>query len=114
MRDVASSIDLVAGVRDERDEPQASEVTSDPVAEALGAATLRRRVAVTAVVVSVAPTWRPIGYVDVVVDDGTGQLCCRFFGRPAIRGLERGSRVRVTGRVTLHLGKVCVLSLIHI
>jgi hypothetical protein len=50
----------------------------------------------------------PIRYVDVLVDDGTGALRCRFFGRQSIGGLKPGQWLGDIVRVMLHLGRECV------
>jgi hypothetical protein len=80
----------------------------NPVAGEIKRALRRRRVDVVATVRSIEPVERPIRYVDVIVDDGTARLCCRFFGHRSIPGIEPGRHVRVAGRVTLHLGRECV------
>jgi hypothetical protein len=106
--DLFSPVDLVTSVFGVGDVPVHIGDDDDPVADEIKRATWRRRVDVVANVRSVEPVERPIRYVDVVVDDGTARLCCRFFGRRSIPGLEPGRRVRVAGRVTLHLGRECV------
>jgi len=88
-------------------EPRAR-AEDDPVVETIGAAALRDRVEVTASITSVEACRHPIRYVDVIVEDGTGELRCRFLGRHSIGGLEKGRWLRITGRVMLHLGRVCL------
>ena len=73
-------------------------------------ARLRSWCDVTASIVAVIAEERPIRLLDVVVDDGTGRLCCRFFGRTSIPGISCGCRLRVTGRMALHIGRQCLLN----
>jgi len=109
VRDELTSIDAMAWLFDEVGRPtQPRARAEDDVVETIGAAALRDRVDVAASITSFEPCLQPIRYVDVIVDDGTGELRCRFFGRHSIGGFEVGQRVRVTGRVMLHLGCVCV------
>jgi hypothetical protein len=107
VRDVHAPIDFVASPFGPDDESGPS-ADSDPVVDELKAATLRSRVDVAARIVSLTANERPIRYVDVVVDDGTGRLRCRFFGRAMVGGFEKGRGLRVSGRITLHLGCECV------
>jgi hypothetical protein len=80
----------------------------DPVALEVRDVTLRQRVDVSASIVTLEPIVCPIRHLDVIIDDGTGRLRCRFFGRLAIPGVSLGRRLHVEGRVTSHLGRACV------
>jgi hypothetical protein len=108
VHDAPTPIELMAAAFGAYDEPEDTGVVDDPVEDQIKTATLRGRVDVTGRIVAIEPTERPIRFVDVVVDDGTGRLRCRFFGRAMIGGFELGREARVVGRLTLHLGRECV------
>ena len=64
---------------------------------AIGAVVLRRRSTVRGQIISVAHFERPWVCTDAVLDDGTGTLVLRFFGRAGVAGLVTGSRVVAQG-----------------
>jgi OB-fold nucleic acid binding domain len=98
----------MAAVFGEHDESPRSDDMVDPIENEIKAATLRSRLDVVGRIVSIDRTVRPIRFLDVLVDDGTGQLRCRFFARDAIPGITEGGWVRIRGRLTLHLGRDCI------
>jgi hypothetical protein len=64
---------------------------------AIGAVVLRKRNTVCGQVVSVAHFERPWVHIDAVLDDGSGTLVLRFFGRDGVAGLVTGSRIVARG-----------------
>ncbi len=64
---------------------------------AIGAVVLRKRNTVRGQVVSLTAFERPWVRTDAVLDDGTGTLVLRFFGRPGVAGLVTGSRIVAQG-----------------
>jgi hypothetical protein len=64
---------------------------------AIAAVVLRKRNTVRGEIISVAHYERPWVRTDAVLDDGTGTLVLRFFGRAAVPGLVTGSRVKAQG-----------------
>ena len=88
-------------------------VPREAPARTIAAGRLRDDCDVVAVVVSIEATAHPIRLVDVVVDDGTATLCCRFFGRCEIPGVELGRWLRVAGVITLHVGRACLLNPVY-
>jgi hypothetical protein len=76
-------------------------------------ASVRVRCNVVGAVVALEVATRPVTFLDVVVDDGTGLLCCRFFGRQAIAGVDVGRRIRVEGRVVRNIGRECLLNPVY-
>ncbi|HEY8081329.1 MAG TPA: hypothetical protein VIE15_04495 [Acidimicrobiales bacterium] len=71
---------------------------------------LRTRCDLVATVVALERSAAPVVYLDVLVDDGTGTLSCRFFGRPSILGVAVGTRLHVQGRLTRPIGRECLLN----
>jgi hypothetical protein len=66
-------------------------------AAAIEAVVLRKRNTVRGQIISVAHFERPWVRTDAVLDDGTGTLVLRFFGRAAVPGLVIGSWVVAQG-----------------
>ena len=64
---------------------------------AIGAMVPRKRNTVRGQITSVVHIERPWVRTDAVLDDGTGTLVLRFFGRAAVAGLVAGSRVVAQG-----------------
>jgi hypothetical protein len=64
---------------------------------AVAAVELRKRNTVRGEIVSVVRVERPWVRTDAVLDDGTGTLVLRFFGRAAVPGLVSGRRVVAQG-----------------
>lgn len=81
-----------------------------PVAHSVAEASPRRRIALTATVVSAKCRYRPALVFEAEVDDGTGRLVLGWLGRDHIPGVGRGALLRVEGTVLLLHGRRVVLN----
>lgn len=82
----------------------------DPVANRIADVARRQRCEVSATITSMESTCRPTIALDVVVDDGTGELLCTFFGRREIPGFVVGRTLHVAGRLVRYRDRYCLLN----
>jgi hypothetical protein len=77
---------------------------------AIAAVVIRKRNTVRGGIVCVVHVERPWVRTDALLDDGTGTLVLRFFGRAAVPGLVSGRRVVAQGTPGRADGTVVMLN----
>ena len=80
---------------------------------AIRAVVLRKRNTVRGEIISVAHFERPWVRTDAVLDDGTGTLVLRFFGRAAVAGIVTGRWVVAQGTPGRADGTVVMINPIY-